>query len=265
VAKKLPPPPPKPLNLPDSSRSGDPPQKAGRAGNYGSGSGAGAGNGTASGNSGASNRSPVAPLPPDPRIVTKAKVLNNPRPAYTEQARDNGTQGNVVVRVTLGANGKVKSASVVRGLPDGLNEKAIEAVYRLEFDPARDLAGQTVDSVITVSVNFLIGFRERDMTGVWIAADRDETPSVQFYFSVIAPATRTGLVILEMQPGVYACVPVTSSFTDGVFEAAATIPSRSCSFRWTGRTGDAGFAVEEVRSCRTGGESRRDYTLTRVR
>lgn len=265
AAKKLPPPPPKPLNLPDPLRSGDPPQEAGRAGNYGSGSGAGTGNGAAGGNSGTSNRSPVAPLPPDPRIVTKAKVLNSPRPAYTEQARDNGTQGNVILRVTLGANGRVKSASVVRGLPDGLNEKAIEAVYRLEFEPARDLAGQSVDSVLTVSVNFLISFRDRDMTGVWIAADRDETPSVQFYFSVVAPATRVGLVIIEVRSGVYACVPVTSSFNDGVFAATATVPSASCSYRWTGRTGSPGFAVEEVRSCRTDGESRRGYTLTRIR
>ena len=204
-------------------------------------------------------------MPPDPRIVTKAKILNSPRPAYTEQARDNGTEGNVVVRVILGANGRVKGATVLKGLPDGLNEKAIEAVYRLAFEPARDVAGQALDSAITVSVNFLISFREQDMTGVWIARDRDEKPSVQFYFSVVPPATRVGLVILEVRPGVYACVPVTSSFTDGVFAAAATIPSHSCSYRWSGRLGTTGFAVEEVRSCRAGDESRRVFTLTRIR
>jgi TonB family protein len=58
--------------------------------------------------------------------------------------------------VTLGANGRVKSASVVKGLPDGLNEKAIEAAYRLSFEPARNGAGVPIDSTLTVSVNFTI-------------------------------------------------------------------------------------------------------------
>lgn len=97
-----------------------------------------------------------AVAPTGPVVATKARVLNSPRPAYTVQARENGTEGNVVVRVTLGANGRVKSVSIVRGLPDGLNEKAIEAAYRLKFEPARDVKGVPMDSVLTVSVNFTI-------------------------------------------------------------------------------------------------------------
>ena len=83
-------------------------------------------------------------------------IHNRPRPNYTEQARQNKTQGNVAVKVLLGAGGRVKSASVVRGLPDGLNEKAIEAVYQLSFTPARNAAGQPVDSWVTVTVSFTI-------------------------------------------------------------------------------------------------------------
>ena len=259
-----PPPPPKPLKMPAPPLSGDPTGTR-RSPDDGNRSTAGTGEGGGGGSATTRDRSPVEPPPPTPRVVTKARVLNNPRPAYTEQARDNGTQGSVIVRVTLGANGRVKSASVVRGLPDGLNEKAIEAVYRLEFEPARDGEGQPLDSTVTVSVNFTISFRADDLTGVWIARDRGEAPSAQFSFEVVAPAKRVGLVILELRPGVYACVPVTSSLSGGVFTATATIPSASCSFRWTGRTGDGGVAVEEVRSCRTGGESRRDYTLARIR
>ena len=89
-------------------------------------------------------------------IATKAVIHNRPRPNYTEQARQNKTQGNVAVKVLLGAGGRVKSASVVRGLPDGLNEKAIEAVYQLSFSPARNAAGQPVDSWVTVTVSFTI-------------------------------------------------------------------------------------------------------------
>ena len=89
-------------------------------------------------------------------VATKAVIHNRPRPAYTEQARQNKTQGSVSVKVLLGANGRVKSASVVRGLPDGLNEKAIEAVYQLSFSPARNAAGQPIDSWTNVSVAFTI-------------------------------------------------------------------------------------------------------------
>jgi len=92
----------------------------------------------------------------DRAVATKARILNNPRPNYTEQARVNKTQGNVLVRVTLGADGRVKAASVVRGLPDGLNEKAIEAIYKLNFQPARNGAGNPVDSSVTVTVSFTI-------------------------------------------------------------------------------------------------------------
>lgn len=186
TTKTLPPPPPKPLNLPNSvlaetipnrsddiARLGDPNGKegpesdgSGKGGNYGSGAGSGVGGGDGrgegagqgfgrgggpGGNGGGGDGGGGSRV-----VATKARVLNSPRPAYTEQARQNKTQGNVVVRVTLGANGRVKSASVVRGLPDGLNEKAIEAAYRLSFEPARNAAGVPIDSTLTVSVNFTI-------------------------------------------------------------------------------------------------------------
>ena len=89
-------------------------------------------------------------------VCVKARVLNRPRPEYTAQAREKGTEGHIVVRVLFGANGRVKSASIARGLGDGLEEKALEAVYKLKFEPARDCNGDPVDSVQTVSVVFTI-------------------------------------------------------------------------------------------------------------
>jgi TonB family protein len=92
----------------------------------------------------------------DKTAVSKAVILNSPRPSYTEQARINKTQGTVTVRALLGANGSVKSASVVRGLPDGLNEMALQAVYRLQFRPARNGAGQPVDQWMSVQITFTL-------------------------------------------------------------------------------------------------------------
>lgn len=185
TTKPLPPPPPNPMVLNNSviappverkddlARLGDPNGKdgppsdgPGQGGNYGKGQGGGVlggdgrgegngknwgrnggdgGDGNGGGNGGGNN---VA--------ATKARILNSPRPSYTETARQNKTQGTVAVRALLGGDGRVKSASVVRGLPDGLNEKAIEAVYRLSFTPARNGAGQPIDSWVTVTVNFTI-------------------------------------------------------------------------------------------------------------
>lgn len=90
------------------------------------------------------------------RLARPAVILNAPRPAYTEEARREKTQGSVKVAVLLGADGTVKSARVTGGLPNGLDEKAIEAVYRLQFRPATDASGRPLDSWISVTVHFTI-------------------------------------------------------------------------------------------------------------
>ena len=128
----------------------------GEGGGVGAGHGVGAGPGNGWNTGGGDPRIGGGDDQQSRAVATKANILNRPRPNYTEQARQNKTQGNVVVKVLLGANGRVKSASVVRGLPDGLNEKAIEAAYQLQFTPARNGAGQPVDTWVTVNVGFTI-------------------------------------------------------------------------------------------------------------
>jgi TonB family protein len=155
---------PSKLGLPDGVE-GPPSDGPGEGNGIGTGKGGGVGPGDGTGYGpgrgwnvgggdprvGGGDRDPNSKL-----AVSKAVIHNRPRPNYTEQARQNKTQGNVAVKVLLGAAGRVKSASVVRGLPDGLNEKAIEAVYQLSFTPARNAAGQPVDSWVTVTVSFTI-------------------------------------------------------------------------------------------------------------
>lgn len=66
----------------------------------------------------------------------KPKQLNSPMPSYTEQARRNGVEGDVYIRILIGEDGKVLRASVIRGLPDGLDDQALKAVYKLKFKAA---------------------------------------------------------------------------------------------------------------------------------
>jgi TonB family protein len=81
------------------------------------------------------------------------QVIRLPRPEYTTEARKNKVQGQVTLRVTFKADGTIGSINVVRGLPDGLTDKAIEAAKAIEFKPAtRD--GVSVTSTKLVSVNF---------------------------------------------------------------------------------------------------------------
>jgi TonB family protein len=93
--------------------------------------------------------------PPSP-VATKARILNRPRPNYTEQARANHTEGTVVFGVLLLADGSVGRVQFVHGLPDGLNAKAVEAARELKFEPARDAVGKAIASWVTVAVNFSI-------------------------------------------------------------------------------------------------------------
>jgi TonB family protein len=79
--------------------------------------------------------------------------LNAPQPRYTEEARKNKIQGTVIARVLVGADGAVKQVRITRGLPDGLDEQAIQAAYQLRFRPAMK-GGQPVSFWQAVSIEF---------------------------------------------------------------------------------------------------------------
>ncbi|MBO0724741.1 MAG: energy transducer TonB [Blastocatellia bacterium] len=70
-------------------------------------------------------------------------ILYREKAGYTEEARQNGVEGTVVLSVVFNVNGSINEISVIRGLPDGLSEKAIEAAKKIRFQPAV-LNGQPV-------------------------------------------------------------------------------------------------------------------------
>jgi len=91
-----------------------------------------------------SNKLSIAAVDPQPPVVNqtfamldrKRVVISKPEPWYTEDARQAGITGTVVLRVVLSSTGKVTNIQVVRGLPKGLTENAIEAARSLRFIPA---------------------------------------------------------------------------------------------------------------------------------
>jgi protein TonB len=66
----------------------------------------------------------------------RATITAKPKPSYTKEARRNGMQGFVTLKVLLSARGKIARVRVVKGLPAGLTENAIRAACKIEFKPA---------------------------------------------------------------------------------------------------------------------------------
>lgn len=68
-------------------------------------------------------------------VDKKPLILSKPKASYTEEARKNQIQGVVILRLVFTAKGTVEQIRVVRGLPFGLSERAIEAARQIRFQP----------------------------------------------------------------------------------------------------------------------------------
>lgn len=82
-----------------------------------------------------------------------ARIIYQPQPFYTEEARRNGVTGVVELRVRLDKDGSVTNIVPVRELPAGLTEEAIKAASRIQFTPAT-VGGLPVDSTQSVEFYF---------------------------------------------------------------------------------------------------------------
>ncbi|HVS14268.1 MAG TPA: energy transducer TonB, partial [Thermoanaerobaculia bacterium] len=85
--------------------------------------------------------------------VVPPELIDGPPPEYTQLARRARLQGVVVVRAVIDETGVVREATVLKGLPMGLNEAAVAAVRRWRYRPAT-LGGRPVTVSYNVAVNF---------------------------------------------------------------------------------------------------------------
>jgi TonB family protein len=148
------------IKLPQGDQMGDPLSKLLTASNgtgigggigsgtgtgVGSGSGPGVGPGHGGGIGGGAYHVGGGVRPP--------KVLYQPQPEFSDEARKNKYQGNVVLKVIVGTDGRTHEISVLRSLGMGLDEKAIEAVRQWRFEPGTK-DGVPVPVEVAVEVNF---------------------------------------------------------------------------------------------------------------
>jgi TonB family protein len=105
---------------------------------------------------------PDAPPPPEPEgpirfvvggNITEPVKLSGPNPIYPEAARRARIQGVVVLECTIGKDGRVQSVKVLRGLPLGLTETAVDAVNKWKFK-ASTLNGKPVEVLYILTVRF---------------------------------------------------------------------------------------------------------------
>jgi TonB family protein len=89
----------------------------------------------------------------DKPASTSLEVLSKPPVQYTAEAKQLKIQGDVVLRVTFTASGKIVVQGVVRGLGHGLDEEARRVAQQMRFRPATR-NGQAVDTTTTVTITF---------------------------------------------------------------------------------------------------------------
>jgi len=91
-----------------------------------------------------------------PRDVTrKALLVFKPEPGFTEKARRSNTTGVVRLRAVLSSSGLVTKIQIVKELPNGLTEKAVNAARHLLFFPA-EKDGRQVSQYVVLEYNFNI-------------------------------------------------------------------------------------------------------------
>jgi TonB family protein len=78
-----------------------------------------------------------------------------PQPQYTEIARKARIQGVVIVQAIIDKQGTVTNVKVLKGLPMGLDNAAVETIKTWKFEPAT-LNGKPVDVYYNLTVNFTL-------------------------------------------------------------------------------------------------------------
>ncbi|MDR3739359.1 MAG: TonB family protein [Terracidiphilus sp.] len=95
----------------------------------------------------------AAPTARTVQSATTLEVISKPPVQYTAEARQLKVQGDVILRVTFTAAGRVIVTGVVHGLGHGLDEEARRVAEQIRFRPATR-NGQAVDLTTNITITF---------------------------------------------------------------------------------------------------------------
>ena len=85
--------------------------------------------------------------------VLPPRKTYSPAPPYTEEARQGRIQGVVILEAIIDAEGHVRDVKVLKGLPMGLTESAVETAMQWKFEPAT-LQGEPVAVYFSLTIRF---------------------------------------------------------------------------------------------------------------
>jgi TonB family protein len=114
--------------------------------------GRGTGTGTGTGAGSGSDPPPAPPGPVSVSMLKKRALPKNDAETYTNEypaeAKQLGIEGQIMVRLTVSSEGKVKKAVLLKKLGHGLDEWALARAKKIEFTPALDTNDQPVESTV---------------------------------------------------------------------------------------------------------------------
>ena len=93
--------------------------------------------------------------------VKPPKPVFMPDPPYTDAAARKKIQGDVLLKVVVTSEGKVRDVQLVRGVDKGLDQQAITTVSTWRFEPSTK-DGKPVAVAINVEVNFHIYQKDKN-------------------------------------------------------------------------------------------------------
>jgi len=137
------------LESPAETPSHGPGPGDGTGSGAGTGLGEGTGPGIGPGSGGGTGGGPYRPG----SGIEPPRLLREVRPRYTEEARRRTVEGEVVVEIVVGSDGRVGDVRILQRLGSGLDERAVEAVRQWRFEPAMR-AGVPVAVLVEVAVEF---------------------------------------------------------------------------------------------------------------
>lgn len=84
---------------------------------------------------------------------TDPELVEGKLPAYTEDAREEGIEGTIVLEALVDENGKVFAADVVESVNPDLDSLTLAAVRNWTFKPATE-DGKAIMKVVRIPIHF---------------------------------------------------------------------------------------------------------------
>jgi TonB family protein len=107
------------------------------------------------------------------RLTKSPELVEQVEAEYTDEAVENRIEGQVNLRLTISATGKVSKVEVLKGLGYGLDKAAVEAAKKFEFTPA-EVNNQPAAVTLDFGVNFSLPLMPATFRGEVVDVDTDQ-------------------------------------------------------------------------------------------